>query len=49
MGANSRQRITVTIFLLGLAMILIGFISGGMGMVLAGLVLIAWGRLRFSD
>jgi Amt family ammonium transporter len=38
MGANSRQRIAVTIFLLGLAMVLTGFLAGGMGMVLAGIV-----------
>ena len=36
MGANSKQRIAVTIFLLGLAMIPIGFFWGGIGIGLVG-------------
>ncbi len=41
MGINFRQRIAVTTFLLGLAMILIGLFSGGSGMVLSGVALLA--------
>ncbi len=41
MGINFRQRIAVTTFLLGLAMILIGLFSGGSGMILSGVALLA--------
>jgi Amt family ammonium transporter len=40
MGANFKQRIAVTTLLLGLAMILTGFLWGGVGMGLAGLAVV---------
>ena len=41
MGANYKQRIAVTIFLLGVAMILLGFFSAGIGVALPGVAMVA--------
>jgi Amt family ammonium transporter len=48
MGINSKQRIAVTIFLLGLAMIVIGLFWGGSGMVLSGAAMIAGAITMFT-
>ncbi len=41
MGANYKQRIAVTVFLLGVAMILLGFFSAGIGVALPGVAMVA--------